>query len=149
MEIPFEVSLIEGATVGKEDYPYKGIIDLTSNVIDSSTGTISMRGVLANEDYAIFHGQICRVRVPLWTIKNAVLVKQEAICADMNHQYVYVVGDDNKAQRRPVELGDVQSDGTRVVTKGLEAGDRVIVQGVQKVRDGSEVKMSEAKTNDE
>ncbi len=140
VEVEFEVSLIKGATPENGDYPYRGIIDLTSNVIDQSTGTITMRGVLPNEDYMIFPGQICRVRIPLWTVKNAVLVQQEAICSDLNQKYVYVVGADNKAQRRTVELGDSQSDGTRVVIKGLAAGERYVVKGTQKVRDGAEVK---------
>ncbi len=140
VEIPFEVGIIQGATPNAGDYPHKGILDLTSNTIDSSTGTITLRGVVPNADYSIFRGQVCRVRIPLWPIKDAVLVKQEAICADMNQQFVYVVGQDNKAERRTVELGEAQSDGTRLVLKGLVAGERIIVQGVQKVHDGSEVK---------
>lgn len=140
IEIEFEISLIKGATPEKSDYPYRGIIGMASNVIDNTTGTITIRGEIPNEDYAIFPGQICRVRIPLWTVKDAVLVRQEAIGADMNQRYVYVVDAENKAHRRVVELGDPQSDGTRVIVSGLKQGDRYVVSGIQKVRDGAVVK---------
>ena len=142
-QIPFEMSLIVGSAPGAGEYPYKGIIETAYNTIDSSTGTITVRGKVPNADYAIFPGQICRVRIPIWKTSDAVLVKQEAVGTDMNQRYVYVVDEGNVAHRRVVELGSLQSDGTRVVTKGLEKGERYIVNGIQRVRDGSQVKVRE------
>jgi len=139
--IPFEVSLIVGSTPGTGEYPYKGIIETAYNKIDPSTGTITVRGKIPNADYAIFPGQICRVRIPIWKVPDALLVRQEAIGTDLTQRYVYVVDDHNTAHRRVVELGALQPDGTRVVTKGLEAGERYIVSGIQRVRDGSLVKI--------
>ena len=140
-QIEFEISLIIGAEPGTGEYPFKGVIDMAGNRIDPSTGTITVRGVIPNADYAIFPGQICRVRVPTWKITDALLVRQEAIGASLNQRYVYIVDEKNIAHRRVVELGMNQPEGTRVVTKGLEKGGRYIVSGIQKVRDGSEVKV--------
>lgn len=137
----FEVSLIKGSEPGTGEYPFKGIIDMSSNRIDPSTGTVTIRGKIPNTDYAIFPGQICRIRIPIWSTADAVLVRQEAVGTDLNQRYVYVVDEKNIAHRRVVELGINQSEGTRVVTKGLEKGERYIVNGIQKVRDGSEVKI--------
>jgi multidrug efflux system membrane fusion protein len=142
-QIPFEMSLIIGSDPNTGEYPYKGIIETAYNRIDPSTGTIRVRGKIPNADYAVFPGQICRVRIPVWEIENAILVRQEAIGTDMNQRYVYVIDDQNTAHRRVIELGALQPDGTRIVTQGLEAGERYVVSGIQKVRDGSPVKVRE------
>ena len=138
-QLEFEINLIRGSEPGLGDFPFKGIIETAGNTIDQSTGTITIRGIIPNADYGIFPGQICRVRVPIWKIPDAVLVRQEAIGTDMNQRYVYVVDDKNTVHRRVVELGASQPDGTRLVTKGLERGERYVVSGIQRVRDGSEV----------
>jgi RND family efflux transporter MFP subunit len=143
LKIAFELSLIKGSEPGTEEYPFKGLIDMASNTIDSSTGTITIRGKIPNADYGIFPGQICRIRIPLWPIPDAVLVKEEAIGTDLHHQYIYVVDEKNVVHRRVVELGISQADGTRVVTKGLEKDERYVVEGIQKIRDGAEVKIAE------
>ena len=144
--IEFEISLIQGAAPGTGDYPFKGVIDMAGNRIDPSTGTITVRGKIPNADYSIFPGQICRVRIPIWQIADAVLIRQEAIGTSLNQRYVYVVDDKNIAHRRVVELGMNQPEGTRVVTKGLEKGERYIVSGIQRVRDGVTVQIVEAPT---
>ena len=142
-QIPFEMSLIVGSAPADREFPYKGIIETAYNRIDPSTGTITIRGKIPNADYTIFPGQIGRVRVPVWPIENAVLVRQAAIGTDMNHRYVYVVDDTNTVHRRVVELGALQPEGTRLVTKGLEPGERYVVSGIQRVRDGSQIKIRE------
>ena len=142
-QIPFEMSLIVGSTTKTGEYPYRGVIETAYNTIDPSTGTVTIRGKIPNEDYVVFPGQICRVRIPIWTTPDAVLVRQEAIGTDMSQRYVYVVDDKNTVHRRVIEFGTLQADGTRIVTKGLEKGERYIVNGIQKVRDGSQVKIRE------
>ena len=146
-KVAFELGLMKGSEPGTGEYPFKGIIDMSGNTIDPSTGTIMIRGKIPNVNYGIFPGQICRIRVPTRPIKDAVLVRQEAVGTDLNQRYVYVVDEKNIAHRRVVELGISQSDGTRVVTKGLEPGERYVVSGIQKVRDGSEVKFAESARN--
>jgi RND family efflux transporter MFP subunit len=145
-QIEFEISLIRGAEPGMGEFPYKGVIDMAANRIDPSTGTITVRGKIPNADYGIFPGQICRVRIPIWKVSDAVLVRQEAIGTALNQRFVYVVDERDIAHRRVVELGLNQPDGTRVVTKGLEKGERYVVRGIQRVRDGSTVKVVEAST---
>lgn len=146
LEIEFEVSTIKGAEGDTTDFPYKGIIDMAGNRIDESTGTIMVRGEVPNSDYMIFPGQICRVRIPVWPVNDAVLVKEEAICTDLNQRYVFVVDESGKAHRRVVQLGMRQTDGTRVVERGLKKGERYVVSGVQKTRDGGDVKIIPAET---
>ncbi|GHT44739.1 MexE family multidrug efflux RND transporter periplasmic adaptor subunit [Planctomycetales bacterium] len=138
----FEAGLIKGATATTGEFPFQGIIDMASNTIDKSTGTITIRGEVSNPDYAIFPGQICRVRIPLWKKNDAVLIKSEAVRPDLNHDYVFVVDEKNVAHRRIVKLGEPQSDGTVVVEEGLQKGDKYIVLGIQKARDGGNVKLS-------
>ena len=142
--IAFEISLIKGSEPGTGEYPFKGMIDMSGNRIDPSTGTITIRGKIPNADYGIFPGQICRIRIPIWKISDAVLIRQEAIGTILNQRYVYVIDEKNIAHRRVVELGMNQPDGTRVVTKGLEKGERYIVKGIQRVRDGSAVQIAES-----
>ncbi len=146
LNVVFEMALLKGAAPGEEEYPFQGIIDMTANVIDRSTGTMTIRGAIPNAEYTIFPGQVCRVRIPLWKMPDAVLVRQESVGTDLNQTYVYVVDEKNVAQRRVVQLGLVQPDGTRVVEKGLEKGERYIVSGIQKVRDGITVKPVTPKT---
>ncbi|MDR2115680.1 MAG: efflux RND transporter periplasmic adaptor subunit [Planctomycetaceae bacterium] len=142
IKIVFEIGLVKGASPALGEFPFQGIIDMVGNTIDRSTGTITVRGEVLNPDYTIFPGQICRVRIPLWKKTDAVLVKSEAVRPDLNHNYVFVVDEKNIARRRIVKLGDPQSDGTVVVEEGLQKGDKYIVHGVQKARDGGEVKIS-------
>lgn len=149
LNVGFEMAIIKGADPRTDEFPFKGIIDMTGNVIDRSTGTITVRGEIPNAEYTIFPGQICRVRIPVWTIPDAVLVRQEGIGTDLNQNYVYVVDDKNVAHRRVVELSLPQADGTRVVSKGLEKGERYVVSGIQKVRDGGPVKPVEGKKENE
>ncbi|MDR3233215.1 MAG: efflux RND transporter periplasmic adaptor subunit [Planctomycetaceae bacterium] len=138
-DIPFSIGIIKGAGVETTDYPFTGKLDMVSNTIDRSTGTIQVRGVVPNEDFAIFPGQICRVRIPAGAKKEQVVIKQEAVRRDLNKTYIFIVDADNTAHKRYVELGAEQSDGTRVVIKGLQKGERYIVNGAAKARDGKKV----------
>ena len=140
LNIPIMVGLIKGAEPNQGEYPYAGFIDMAGNRIDQSTGTITARGVLPNENYDIYPGQICRIRIPSFTQPGAVLVKEEAIATDMNNKYVFVVDDKNIARRQNVVLGKLESDNMRVIESGLQAGDRYVSVGIQKARDGGEVR---------
>ena len=140
LEIPISVGLIKGAEPNKGEYPYIGIVDMAGNQIDKSTGTITVRGVFPNENYDIYPGQICRVRIPSFMQHDAILVKEEAIATDLNNKYVFVVDEKNVARRQTVVLGQLESDNMRVVESGLKEGDRYVSVGIQKTRDGGEVK---------
>lgn len=91
-----------------------------------------MRALLDNRDRTFTPGLFARVQMPGSAQFNALLVDDKAILTDQDRKFVYVVDKDGKAQRRDVEIGRIYG-GLRIVQKGLEAGDRVIIDGVQKV----------------
>jgi len=126
-KLPVKVGL-----AGEDGYPHVGYVDFTDNQLNSGTGTIRMRAVLDNSERRFTPGLFARVQMPGSAKFNAVLVNDKAILTDQDRKFVYVVDKDGKAQRRDVELGR-QYSGLRIVQKGLVSGDKVIVDGVQKV----------------
>lgn len=135
-----EVALLKGAEPHKREYPFKGLVDTTDNVLNRETGTIKVRGVVPNPEYLIFPNQVCYVRIPAEITRDALLIEEQAILVDMNKHYVFVVDEQNRALRRGVTLGKLQSDGMRIIEKGVEKGERYILAGGQKVRNHGEVK---------
>lgn len=144
-DIPFEAALIKGGEANKRKYPFQGLVDMTSNVINRTTGTITVRGEVPNSQYTIFPGQICYVRIPTTVAKNALLVEERAILTDLNNRYVFVVNEKNQAERRNVTLGKLQPDGTRIIVDGLKKEERYILVGGQKVRNHGQVEPVEPK----
>lgn len=128
----------------EKDFPHKGDIDFMNNEMDPNTGTIQIRGVFTNTDRDLISGFFVRLRVPLGTYKNALLIPEQAIGADQQGNYVYVVDQNNKAQYRTVTLG-AKDSGNVVVTKGLKESERIIVQGLQRAKPGQEVTPQDAK----
>ena len=117
---------------GEDGYPHTGSVDFVDNRLDPATGTIRARAVLRNPDGLFTPGLFARVQLQGSAEFDALLVDDKAVLTDQDRKYVYVLGEDNTAQRRDVVLGRVV-DGLRVVQSGLEPGDKVIVNGVQKV----------------
>jgi multidrug efflux system membrane fusion protein len=113
-------------------YPHTGKVDFVDNQVDSATGTIRARAVLANPDRTLTPGQFARVQLEGREAFKAMLIDDRAVLTDQDRKYVYVLGPDNVAVRKDVELGR-SADGLRVVEAGLDAQDKVIVHGVQKV----------------
>jgi RND family efflux transporter MFP subunit len=128
LKIPVEVAL-----EGEQGYPHKGLLDFADNRVDPKTGTIQVRGVLPNPNSILDAGMRARVRIPVSEPYKALLITDRAIGTDQNIKYVYVVDSDNVAKRRDVQLGRMK-DGLRVIEKGLQPGDQVIVNGIQSVR---------------
>lgn len=113
-------------------YPHEGVVDFVDNQVDPTTGTIRARAVLDNADRVFTPGLFARVQLLGSGAFEAVLVDDKAVLTDQDRKYVYVLGPENRALRKDVQLGRMV-DGLRVVRGGLESGDRVIVHGVQKV----------------
>lgn len=122
----------------ERDFPHQGVLDFASTEVESTTGTTRIRGVFKNKELAIASGMFVRVRIPVGKPYQALTIPETAIAKDQSVTYVYVVGSDEKAMRRPIELGG-QRGGLRIVLKGLEPGERVITKGLQRVRQGQEV----------
>lgn len=126
-ELPVKVGLS-----GENGFPHEGKVDFLDNQVSRSTGTIRVRALLDNADRAFTPGLFARVQLLGSGQFQAMLIDEKAVLTDQDRKFVYVVDKDNKAQRRDIELGR-NADGLRIVEQGLKAGDRVIVDGVQKV----------------
>src|SRR5207249_660875 len=111
--------------------------------VNPSTGTIQVRGVLPNAKRILDAGMRARVRVPVSDPHQALLITERAVGTDQGRKFVYVVNDKNIAERRDVQLDRV-SDGLQVVREGLKPQDWVIVNGIQRVRDGAKVEPKQA-----
>ncbi len=117
---------------GEEGYPHEGQVDFLDNQVDRSTGTIRVRALLDNADRSFTPGLFARVQLLGSGRFQATLIDDKAVLTDQDRKYVYVVDGEGKAQRRDVTLGRT-AEGLRIVEQGLKTGDRVIVDGVQKV----------------
>jgi membrane fusion protein, multidrug efflux system len=131
-QIPVEMSTSSGSTV-------KGHIQLIDNQVNGQSGTIRVRAVFHNEDGRLIAGQFARVRMGQPQAQTLVMVDERAIGTDQDKKFVMVVGDDNRALYRSITLGG-SVDGLRIVTSGLKSGDRLVVNGLQRVRPGGLVK---------
>ncbi|HBL7049768.1 TPA: efflux RND transporter periplasmic adaptor subunit [Enterobacter cloacae] len=125
--LPVEIGL-----VGEDGYPHQGKVDFLDNQLTPSTGTIRMRALLDNTQRQFTPGLFARVRLPGSAGFQATLIDDKAVLTDQDRKYVYVVDKESKAQRRDITPGRL-ADGLRIVQQGLKPGDKVIVDGLQKV----------------
>lgn len=116
----------------------RGTIDFESAVVDVLTGSVEMRAVLDNPNAEIKPGQFVRVALVGWSRPNVIAVPQRAVGLSPQGAYVYVVGEGNVAEFRNIETGSWSGD-QWIVQKGLNPGDRVVVEGLIKVQPGIEV----------
>jgi multidrug efflux system membrane fusion protein len=116
----------------EEGFPHTGVVDFLDNRVERSSGTLRVRAILDNKDRFLTPGLFARVRLQGGQIPNALLIDGKALLTDQDRKYVYVVDKDGKAQRRDVVPGR-EAEGLRIIEKGLVAGDRVIIEGYQKV----------------
>jgi multidrug efflux pump subunit AcrA (membrane-fusion protein) len=119
----------------EEGYPHQGNIDFVNNQVDQSTGTIRIRGVFPNHDEVLTPGLFARIRIPLGNARKAIMVSDRALGSNQGQPFLYVVNDKNEVEYRPVETGPLR-DGLRVVEEGVGANERVIVNGLLRVRPG-------------
>lgn len=120
-------------------YPHTGKIDTAAQRVDPQTGTIQARAIFPNPDGNLLPGQFVRVRIRGVTLPDAIVVPKEAVSQGPQGPSVYVVGQNNIAEVRPIRLGPEVAAGA-VVHEGLKGGERVIVDGVIRVRPGAPVK---------
>jgi multidrug efflux system membrane fusion protein len=130
---------------GEEGFPHKGTINFVNNQVNSTTGSISVRGIFPNPKPAngvrlLSPGMFARVRLPIGQPHPALLVVDRAIASDQGLKYVYVLGADNTVEYRRVETGALQDDGLRVISKGLKPDEWVVVGGLQQVRPRTQIK---------
>jgi len=130
--------LADGST-----YPHKGTFDAAGLGVTPTTGTIQAQGVFPNPGNVLRPGQFCKVVVDTEELKGALLIPQRAVSELQGIKQVAVVGPDDKVAIKKVTLGPT-SNSDVVVTEGLQAGERVIVEGLQRVRNGVTVKVETA-----
>jgi len=155
-EVPVQMGLVD-----EDGYPHDGKINFHDNRMDSSSGTLRVRAVFANAERLLSPGLFARVRIRIGDPKPAVLVPEKALGADQGQKFLFVVGADNKVERRKVKVGKLQeglpedvataarnaTEGAayktqwRVIAEGLSPDERVVVSGLQRIRDESEVRI--------
>ncbi len=138
---PLPVALELSSETG---FPHAGTVDFIDNRMDPSTGTIRVRAVVPNPSKRLMPGLYARVRLPDAVMTRAVLVDDKAILTDQDRKYVYVLDAADTVARRDVDLGALV-DGLRVVSAGLNEGDRVVVRGIQKVFPGGKARAAPAR----
>ena len=132
-KIPVELTI-----QGDSGHVYRGFVESFDNHIATGSGTIRARARFDNSDGSLVPGMFVTVRLGGATQEKALLVPERAIGNDQSKRFVFVVGAGDKAEYREVKLGQTV-DGNRVVLSGLKSGERVIVDGVQKVGPGAPV----------
>ena len=118
--------------------PHAGHLQLIDNQVDAQSGTVRVRAVFENQDGALMPGQFARIRMGQAGVTSAVLVNERAVGTDQSKKYVMVVGAGEVAEYREVQLG-APVNGMRIVTSGLKAGERIVVNGLQRVRPGARI----------
>lgn len=123
----------------EQGFPHRGRIDFVDNRVDPQSGTVRMRALLDNKDGRFTPGLFARVRLgDMHSPRKAVLVADRAIGTDQSKRFVLVVNGENKAEYREVRVGRV-IEGLRVIESGLQAGEVIVVNGLQRVRPGAPV----------
>jgi membrane fusion protein (multidrug efflux system) len=134
-DLPVALILADGRTM-----PERGRFVFVDRVVDAKTGTLRLRAEFANREGLLRPGMFARIRIDLGTRADAVVVPERAVTELQGRDFVWVVGGDRKAAQRKVTRSKTALvDGGVVIEEGLKAGERIVVEGVQKVRDGLEV----------
>lgn len=122
----------------QKDFPYQGYIDFVDNQINPASGTIRGRAVFDNADGTFIPGLFARIKLVGSATYKGILIDDKAIGTDLNNKFVLVLGDDNVVKYRAVELGE-KLNGLRIIKSGLNPEDRIVVNGLQRVRPGATV----------
>ena len=136
-EIPVAMGLAD-----EEGFPHEGRLNFVDNHIDANTGSVWVRGVFPNPDKFLTPGLFVRVRLPVGDPHPSTLIPEKALGTDQGQKFVYVLNEENVATARRVQVG-AQHGALRVVEKGIEPGERLIVSGLQRVRQGVKVEPKE------
>jgi RND family efflux transporter MFP subunit len=132
-KIPVELQLAD-----ESEFPHQGYIESFDNKLDPDTGSILLRAVFPNDDGRIVPGLFARIRIPLSERHPALLIDERSIGTDQANKFVLTLTPTNTVQYQAVELGPLV-DGKRVVRSGLEAGEKIVVNGMARVRPGMPV----------
>lgn len=132
-QLPVQIALAD-----EETFSLSGTINFIDNQIDPSTGTLRVRAVVDNSNQMLSAGLYLRLRVPIGNPQPALLISEESLGTDQGERFVYVVNEKDEAVYRRVHVGSL-TDGRRVVEDGLKPTDRVVVNGLQRIKAGAKV----------
>jgi multidrug efflux system membrane fusion protein len=131
--VPVELQLGD-----ESEFSHRGYVESFDNRLDPNTGSILLRAVFQNDDGRIVPGLFARIRIPLSDRHNALLIGERAIGTDQSQQYVLTLTETNTVAYQSVKLGPVIG-GKRVVRSGLRGDEKIVVNGLQRVRSGMAV----------
>jgi membrane fusion protein (multidrug efflux system) len=131
-ELPVTLILADGS-----EHSEKGKWIFVDRMVDASTATIRARAEFPDPDKLLRPGMFARARINLPALEGKILVPERALTEVQGRQFVWVIDADNKASQRPVEVAPVRSGADAIVLSGLEPGERVVVEGMQKLREGA------------
>lgn len=131
-------TLVFAQLENETDFPHQGMLDFSNNSVDTSSGTIQLRGIFKNEDRTFFPGLFATIRIPLGPPKPGLVVPNAVVMSDQQGDYVFVVNAKDVIERRGVVKGPLNG-ADRAITKGLEPGDRVVINGIPNIRTGQTV----------
>jgi|SRR5450830_88670 len=134
-----EPVVVKVGLANEEGFPHEGKLEFVDNQLDARTGSVRMRATFANTDGTLVPGLFARVQLGGGSSQSkAILINDRAVGTDQNRKFVFVVGKDNKAEYRAVTLGPT-IDGMRVVRSGLKPDEKIVVNGLQRVRPGAPI----------
>jgi RND family efflux transporter MFP subunit len=134
---------VDAALAGETGYPHHGTLDYVAPLVDASTGTLALRGRFENARYALLPGYFVRLRIPVATDTEVLLLPDDAITSDQGTPTVFVVGADGTVRQRAIRLGGVQ-DGMQIVDDGVTPADRVVASAMTPIEPGAHVRVVEA-----
>lgn len=139
-DMPATLILSDGSV-----HPGKGRFVFIDRAVDAKTGTLRVRAEFPNPEKVLRPGMFARIKVDLGTRADSILVPERAVTELQGKNFVWVIGPDNKAEQRPVKVGGALVGGTWI-QEGLKAGERIVVEGVHKLREGNLVQLKPAGT---
>jgi membrane fusion protein (multidrug efflux system) len=132
-ELPVSLILANGSV-----HPAKGKFVFIDRAVDTKTGTLRVRAEFANAEKLLRPGMFGRIKVDLGVRADSILVPERAVAELQGRNFVWVIGPDNKATQRPVKVGETLGENVMIL-EGIKPGDRIVTEGLQKVREGAPV----------
>jgi len=131
---------VEAAPPTDPDHISHGVLDFVDNAVDTSTGTIRLKGLFPNDDGLLWPGEFVRVLLTLTTERDAVVVPSEAVMTGQSGQFIFMVKDDLTVQSRPVKVGR-NLDGLTAIDEGIAAGEKVVTDGQLRLVQGAKIEL--------
>ncbi|MFO1075726.1 MAG: efflux RND transporter periplasmic adaptor subunit [Geminicoccaceae bacterium] len=138
-------TLVAARLVDEEGWPHQGTMNFVDNVVDQGSGTIRGRAVFPNPDHLITPGQFGRIRIPGSPEYEAMLLPDAAIVTDQSRKMALVVDGDGTVRPKIIRPGPSQPGGLRIIRRGLEPTDRVIINGLIRAKPGAKVTPKDGK----